>query len=114
MVDQERPNGVQDAPAFPALQRAMDRGIVAELFWQVVPLTAGSCPVQDPIEALALVSTRASRLGSRVKFVENRHDDRLPKRVRHFPNGCQRVCVRRGRRRVFHLAQDYRSQDECF
>jgi hypothetical protein len=68
MVDQERPEFVEDAFVFPALEGAMHRGIVAELLRQLVPLAASSGTIEDPIQAFPGVGSRSAHLGSRVEL----------------------------------------------
>jgi hypothetical protein len=60
MVDQERPEFVEDAFVFPAFEGAMHRGIVAELFWQMVPLAAGSGAIDDPVQTFPGIGTVSS------------------------------------------------------
>jgi hypothetical protein len=45
MVDQKRPDVVEDAPLIPALQRSMHGRIAPELFGQLIPLTACSTDI---------------------------------------------------------------------
>ena len=98
MIKQERPGRVEDAVAFPAFERAMHRGIITKGVGQLVPLTAGACPVQNAVEALALVGAGTACLAGRVSFLEDRKDNLFPEIVGHLPNRCQCLGVGTGRR----------------
>ena len=93
MVDQERPEFVEDAFVFPALEGAMYGGIVAELFWQMVPLAAGSGAVDDPVQTFPGVGAGSSHLGCRIELCKQRREELLPKRIGYFPDGWQGIFI---------------------
>ncbi len=93
MVDQERPEFVEDGFVFPALEGAMHRGIVAEFFWQMVPLAAGSGTVEDPVQTFSGVGAGSSHLGCRVELCKQGREELLPERVGHLPDRGQGIFI---------------------
>ncbi len=93
MVDQERPEFVEDAFVFPAFEGAMYGSIIAELFGQMVPLAAGSSPIEDPVQTFLGIGSRSSHLGCRVEFCKQGHEELLPKRVGHLPDRWQGIFI---------------------
>ncbi len=82
------PENIEDAFVFPAGEGAVDAAVVAELFGEVVPLTACLHSVDDAVEGLALAAALAACLGRRVIDGQYLLDHR-PERVGGVPDGWQ-------------------------
>ena len=93
MVDQERPEFVEEGFVFPALEGAMHGSIVAELLGQMVPLAAGSGAIEDAVQAFPGIGARSSHLGSRVEFCKQGREELLPECVGHLPDRWQGIFM---------------------
>jgi hypothetical protein len=71
---EDGPDLIEDLEAHPALEGPMDRGVVAELTLQLVPLNAAAQSVGDPVEGAALVDPLASDRLGRVVLCQDRLD----------------------------------------
>lgn len=86
VVDQERPNLVQDAFVIPAPHRSMHGGIAAESFGQVVPLAARASTIDHAIKAFPLVGSRSAHARRRVQLVHQRQEEVVPHFVGDLPD----------------------------
>lgn len=110
LLDQHRPDPLEDAVAAPALEPAMHRAVVAVLLGQLVPLAAAAEAEDDPVEGRPPVDAipAAVLLRRRRGVFEQDRLDPLPQLVGDLPDGLQRLdlsslpshgCVSRGDRR---------------
>jgi hypothetical protein len=94
VVDQQRPQLIEDPLLVPAVDRPMNRRVAAELFGQVVPLATGACSVDHAIQALALVGAGASHTRRRIKFSQQRQEQVVPHLIGGFPDRRERITLR--------------------
>ena len=87
VVDQDRPQSVEDAPPVPAAHGPMYRRVAAELFRQVVPLTAGAGAVDHAVQAPSLIrsGTRPMREGGSSSVSSGR------KSLSHSASGASQI-----------------------
>jgi hypothetical protein len=78
MVNQQCPDLVKNAFLVPTPQRPMHGGVTAEFFGQLIPLTARSGPIDDPVETAPLICTGSPHSRGRVKFSQQRLKKVLP------------------------------------
>ena len=74
LLDQHRPDLLEDAPLDPTLEPVVDRALGAEAFGQLVPLAAAPEPKDDRIEHLSPVGDPASRRFLGPELLEDRLD----------------------------------------
>jgi hypothetical protein len=88
--DQLSPDALEDAAGDPTLKSAVDRGVVAELAGQMVPLTPAAHLEDDAVQRLALVDAwpTGARLG--IEFGEGRENEVVPELVGTPPDRRQR------------------------
>jgi len=85
---QDGPQNIEDALAFPAGKGAVDTAVVAELFGQMVPLAARPHPKDDAVEGLARVTALAASFGRRVVDSKDFVDE-FPERIGNVPDRGQ-------------------------
>ncbi len=73
----------------PLYAPVMNRGVVAELPGQIIPLAARTHLVNDAVEAFALVDAWPTHVGFWVELSQEREDKLVPKIVGNFPQGRQ-------------------------
>jgi hypothetical protein len=91
MLDQHRPDPLEDAAAAPPLEPAMDRAVIAKAFGQLVPLAAGAEAEDDPIERLPPVDARPAAVALRRGrgILQEDRLDPLPEGLGNFPDRLQ-------------------------
>jgi hypothetical protein len=93
VVDQERPQFIEEAFLVPAVHRPMHRGIAAEFLGQLVPLAARPGAVDHAVEASPLVGAGSPPARRRVEFSQKRQEQVVPDLVGDFPDRGQ--CLAR-------------------
>ena len=90
LSEQDGPKNIEDTLLFPAHESTVDRRFVAELQRKMVPLAACPQSINDAVERVASVGTRAPHVIGRII---NGQDflDQLPEWVGSVPNRRQRL-----------------------
>jgi hypothetical protein len=89
-LDQFGPETLQHAAFDPALQSAMNRSIVAELFGQMIPLTSAAHLEDDAVQRFALIDAWSTRARLGIELVKDREDEVVPEFVGTIPDRGQR------------------------
>ncbi len=105
MINEQRPNLVENLLFFPAFEGTMDGGIISKLLRQMIPLASCSCSIDDAVEASPRIGTRPTALARWVKLGQDRFNDLFPEGIGYFPNGGQFVSGS-----CFHRCQNYTSR----
>jgi hypothetical protein len=99
VVDQQRPESIENAFLLPAHESSMYGGVASELLRQLIPLASRSSTVDNPVEAFPWVRSWSSHLGSRVQVSDNRKKEMVPHGIGDFPDRSQCFAGRGGAKR---------------
>lgn len=93
MLDQDRPDLLEDAIAAPSLKPAMDRAIIAELLGQAIPLATGTEAMDDAVDRLRPIDAEPPTvlLRWRGRILQQDRLDDNPKLIGEFPDRLQRL-----------------------
>src|SRR5215813_12348621 len=91
LLDEFLPDALKDAAGAPALEPVVDGALGAELTRQSLPLAARAHAEDDTVEGPAPVGVVAAGALGGPEVLEDGQDT-LPERIRHFPNGPQRLA----------------------
>src|SRR5262245_10631409 len=89
--DEASPDLLHHTIFAPALEAAVDGGVVAELFGQMVPLTARAEEVDGGVEHRAPGLWRLAALASGLPVLMEDGQDARPQFIGDFPDGVQRL-----------------------
>jgi hypothetical protein len=90
-LNQGGPDLVHHAVAAPALEPAVEGGVVAELFGQAVPLAAGAEAVDDAVEDGAPILGGLAAFGAGLPVLFQDGLDASPEFIGDLPEGLQRL-----------------------
>jgi len=95
LLDQHRPDPLEDTVAAPPLEPAVDRAVVTEMPGQLVPLASGAESEDDAVEGGTKVDAgpAAVALGRWRGVLQEDRLDPLPEVVVDLPDGPQRLDI---------------------